>query len=95
MSDLASENKTCESYQIELTKQAQKDVSRLSPKLKHKLKDILRHKISVEPEKGKPLVGPLKGYYSVRLSFQDRIVYRIENHRCIVVVVRAKTHYGE
>ncbi len=83
------------SYQIEFTKQAQKDVVRLTPRLKQKLKDILRYKIAVEPETGKPLVGDLKGYYSVRLSFQDRIVYRIENDRCVVVIIRAKTHYGD
>jgi Txe/YoeB family toxin of Txe-Axe toxin-antitoxin module len=82
-------------YQIELTKQAQKDVAKLTPKLKIKLKDILRYKIAVTPETGKPLTGNFKGYYSVRLSFQDRIVYRIENHRCVVVIIRAKTHYGE
>lgn len=86
---------SCKRYQIEFTEQAQKDVSKLSPKLKNKLKDILRNKISVFPQTGKPLVGDLKGYYSVRLSFQDRIVYRIENNRCVVLVVRAKTHYGE
>jgi len=85
----------CDYYQIEFTKQAQKDVAKLTPKLKNKLKDILRNKISVSPETGKPLIGALTGFYSVRLSFQDRIVYRIENDRCIVLVVRAKTHYGE
>ncbi|WP_130537138.1 type II toxin-antitoxin system mRNA interferase toxin, RelE/StbE family [Thiomicrorhabdus indica] len=85
----------CDYYRIEFTKQAQKDVAKLTPKLKNKLKDILRNKISVSPETGKPLIGDLKGYYSVRLSFQDRIVYRIENDRCVVLVVRAKTHYGE
>lgn len=82
-------------YQIEFTKQAQKDVAKLTPRLKHKLKDILRYKIAVEPETGKPLVGDLKGYYSVRLTFQDRIVYRIENDRCVVVIIRAKMHYGD
>ncbi|WP_425642259.1 type II toxin-antitoxin system mRNA interferase toxin, RelE/StbE family [Marinomonas gallaica] len=82
-------------YHIEFTKQAQKDIAKLTPKLKDKLKDILRHKISVAPETGKPLVGDLKGYYSVRLSFQDRIVYRIENGRCVVVIIRARSHYGE
>lgn len=86
---------TCERYAIEFTKQAQKDIAKLSPKLKTKLKDILRHKISISPEAGKPLVGDLKGYYSVRLSFQDRIVYRIENGRCVVVVIRARSYYGE
>ncbi len=86
---------TCARYQIEFTKQAQKDLSKLTPKLKNKLKDILRNKISLDPQSGKALVGDLKGYYSVRLSFQDRIVYRIENNRCVVLVVRARTHYGE
>ncbi len=85
----------CERYQIELTKQAQKDIAKLTPKLKNKLKDILRHKISIAPHSGKPLLGDLTGYYFVRLSFQDRIVYRIENDRCVVLIVRAKTHYGE
>ena len=86
---------TCEWYQIQFTKQAQKDISQLTPKLKSKLKDILREKIARFPESGKPLAGNLKGYYSVRLSFQDRIVYRIENNQCLVLVVRTKTHYGE
>lgn len=86
---------SCQRYQIEFTKQAQKDIAKLTPKLKNKLKDIVRNKISISPECGKPLVGDLKGYYSVRLSFQDRIVYRIENGRCIVLIIRAKTHYGD
>lgn len=86
---------TCSVYQIELTKQAQKDIKKLTPKLKNKLKDILRYKISISPETGKSLIGDLKGYYSVRLSYQDRIVYRIEDERCIVFIIRAKTHYNE
>ncbi len=86
---------TCEYYQIEFTKQAQKDIAKLTPSLKTKLKDILRNKISITPQAGKALVGDLKGYYSVRLSFQDRIVYRIDGNRCVVLIVRAKTHYGE
>jgi addiction module RelE/StbE family toxin len=86
---------TCVSYQIRFTRQAQKDVEQLSPKLKAKLKDILRHKVAVDPLSGKALVGNLKGYYSVRLSFQDRIVYRIEQEVCVVLIIRAKTHYGD
>ena len=85
----------CERYVIEFTRQAQKEISKLSPKLKSKLKDIIRNKISREPQSGKPLFGDLKGYYSVRLSVQDRIVYRIEHGKCIVVIIRAKTHYGD
>lgn len=84
-----------ECFQIEFTKQAQKDIAKLTPKLRGKLKEILRNKISVSPKTGKSLVGDLQGYYSVRLSFQDRIVYRIENRRCVVLFVRAKTHYND
>jgi addiction module RelE/StbE family toxin len=86
---------TCVSYQIRFTRQAQKDVEQLSPKLKAKLKDILRHKVAVDPLSDKALLGNLKGYYSVRLSFQDRIVYRIEQEVCVVLIIRAKTHYGD
>lgn len=86
---------SCERYQITFTRQAQKDIAKLTPKLKTKLKDILRNKIAIAPQTGKPLLGDLTGYYSVRLSFQDRIVYRIEQERCVVLIVRAKSHYGE
>jgi Txe/YoeB family toxin of toxin-antitoxin system len=82
-------------YEIRFSRQAQKDVRKLTPKLREKLKDILRNHIAVDPYSGKALVGSLKGYYSVRLSYQDRIVYSIEDERLVVVVVRAKTHYGE
>ena len=82
------------SYRLEFTRQAQKDIAKLSPKLKAKLKDILRHKISINPQSGKPLLGQLAGFYSVWLSYQDRIVYRIEDDRCVVLIVRARTHYG-
>lgn len=86
---------SCERYQIAFTRQAQKDIAKLTPKLKTKLKDILRNKIAIVPQAGKPLVGDLTGYCSVRLSFQDRIVYRIEQERCVVLIVRAKSHFGE
>jgi len=68
---------SCDRYEIEFTKQAQKDIAKLTPKLKNKLKDILRHKISIVPLMGKPLVGDLTGYFSVRLSFQDRKERRV------------------
>ena len=86
---------SCERYQIAFTRQVQKDIAKLTPKLKTKLKDILRNKIAIVPQAGKPLLGDLTVYYSVRLSFQDRIVYRIEQERCVVLIVRAKSHYGE
>ncbi len=82
-------------YEIRFSRQAEKDIRKLTPKLKKKLMDVLRNQIAVDPTSGKALVGDLKGYYSVRLSYQDRIVYAVENDQLVVYVVRAKTHYGD
>jgi mRNA interferase RelE/StbE len=82
-------------YEIRLTKEALKDVNKLSPRLKSKLKDILERIISHEPYSGKKLVGQLKGFYSKRLSFQDRIVYTIDEEEKKIYIHRARTHYGD
>lgn len=82
-------------YEIRFSRQAEKDTNKLTPKLKQKLMDILRNRIAVDPYSGKPLVGDLKGFYSVRLSYQDRVVYSIEDDRLVVYIVRARTHYGD
>ena len=83
------------SYHIRFTKLAQKDIKKLSPKLKAKLQDILRNRLAVNPFGGKVLIGDLEGYYSVRLSYKDRIVYSIHEAELVGVVVRAKTHCGD
>jgi addiction module RelE/StbE family toxin len=82
-------------YRIRFTKLAAKDVQKLSPKLQQKLKEILRNRVAIDPYCGKPLVGELKGFYSIRLSFKDRIIYSIHDDELLIVVVRARTHYGE
>jgi hypothetical protein len=48
---------SCQFYQIMLTKQAQKDIAKLSPKLQTKLKDILRNKIALFPQTGVVLIA--------------------------------------
>ena len=83
------------SYRIRFTRQAAKDVGKLTAKLQAKLRDILRNRLAADPYSGKALVGKLKGYYSVRLSIRDRIVYSIHDNELVVLVVRARTHYGE
>ena len=83
------------SYEIRFTKQAAKDVTKLNPKLREKLKSILRNRIAKDPHQGKPLVGELAGYLSVRLSYKDRIVYRVDEDADLVLVHRARTHYGD
>jgi Txe/YoeB family toxin of toxin-antitoxin system len=82
-------------YAVKFTKQAQKDIRQLTPKLRNKAKEIIRNYISITPYNGKALVGSMKGYYSVRLTYKDRIVYSIDDDQVIVFILRAKTHYGE
>ncbi|MBF0484013.1 MAG: type II toxin-antitoxin system RelE/ParE family toxin [Candidatus Omnitrophica bacterium] len=82
-------------YTIRITHQAKKDIEKLSPKLKDKLKDILINLISKDPYVGKKLIGDLAGSYSLRLNIKDRIVYSIDQDMKMVYIERAKSHYGE
>jgi toxin YoeB len=84
-----------EQFRVEVTRRAQKDIATLDAKLRRKLRDILLNRIAVEPHSGKKLVGELAGYWSVRLSYKDRIVYRIDEDARVVYVLRARSHYGE
>ncbi|MFC1485175.1 type II toxin-antitoxin system RelE/ParE family toxin [bacterium] len=83
------------SYKILFTKEAFKDVKKLSPKLKNKLRDIIINQIEKNPALGKKLLGDLTGFYSIRLSFKDRIVYSVDEKNKIIYIHRAKTHYGQ
>lgn len=82
-------------YTIRFTRQAARDIKKLTPKLQSKLKDILRRRLAIDPYCGKPLVGDLKGYWSLRLSYKDRIIYSINDEELIVLLIRARTHYGD
>jgi Txe/YoeB family toxin of toxin-antitoxin system len=84
---------TDEPFQILITRRAQKDIATLTPKLKKKLSEILVNRIAVNPFDGKKLVGDLKGYWSVRLTLKDRIVYSIDEEEHIVYILSARTHY--
>lgn len=82
-------------YEIRITKQAKKDIDKLTPKLKQKLRDVLIEIIAENPYEGKKLLGDLEGSYSYRLTYKDRIVYSIDEKKRIVYIERARTHYGE
>jgi len=82
-------------YRIRFTKLAEKDVRKLSPKQQQKLKEILRNRLAIDPYGGKPLTGEVKGFFSMRLSHKDRIVYAIHDDELIVLLLRALTHYGD
>jgi len=82
-------------YRIRFTRIAVKDFSKLTPKLRKKLQEILTEVISRDPYEGKKLIGDLHGSYSYRLTFQDRIVYSIDEENKTVYIERARTHYGD
>ena len=82
------------SFEIRITHRAEKDIEKLSAKLKDKLHDILSEAIAINPYQGKKLLGDLEGCYSYRLDYQNRIVYRIKTKDKIVYILRARTHYG-
>ena len=82
-------------YEIRFTKEAVKDFNKLTKNLQDKLKDIIITRISIEPFSGKKLIGDLKGLYSVRLSYRDRIVYSVDESQKVVFIHRVRTHYSE
>jgi mRNA interferase RelE/StbE len=81
-------------YEIVFAKQATKDLDKLSQAQKNKVKDLAIHVLQEDPQSGKKLVGDLKGYYSLRISIRDRMVYRINEDEKKVYVLMCKTHYG-
>lgn len=81
-------------YEIRITRQANKDIASLAPKLRGKLRDILVQVIAENPCEGKKLLGDLSGSYSYRLTYKDRIVYSVDGRTKTVYIERARTHYG-
>ncbi len=86
---------TAGDYEVRITRRAEKDIGKLTPKLRAKLHDILTEVIAKNPFQGKKLLGDLAGSYSYRLSYKDRIVYSIDTKAKVVYIERAATHYGE
>jgi len=81
-------------YDIIISHQAKKDISKFNQKQKIKLKEILMFVISKNPYEGKKLLGDLAGCYSYRLTLKDRVLYRIDEKTKTVYILRARTHYG-
>ena len=82
-------------FEIRVTRRAEKDIGRLTPKLQQKLYDILTEVIAPDPYQGKKLIGDLAGSYAYRLTLHDRLVYSIDVKARIIYIERAATHYGE
>ena len=82
-------------YTLRFSRKAGKDIAQLSNQQKQKLQKILEQIIQVNPYQGKALKGRLKSLYSYRLNRKDRILYKIYEKDKVVLIIRARTHYGE
>jgi toxin YoeB len=82
-------------YRILFSKQSLKDIGELTSQQKKKLQDILSNTLAINPYLGKALKGDLSGLRSYRLNLKDRIVYEIYEDEKTLLVIRAKTHYGD
>jgi toxin YoeB len=82
-------------YQFLFSRQAKKDITELSPKQKIKLQEILIEILAENPYQGKALKGSLVGLRSYRLNLKDRILYEIYESEKTILIIRAKSHYGD
>ncbi len=59
----------------------------------------LIEELYIHPESGtghpEPLKGDRRGQWSRRISHKHRLVYKIENHVLVVLVLCAIGHYGD
>lgn len=82
----------CERFQIRIREPARRAIERLDQSVKIRIRKALE-KLSTTPYLGKPLSGPLSGYWSYRVG-NYRIIYRIEEQELIVYVFGVG-HRGE
>lgn len=84
-------------WQIVLTKQAEKDVKKVaSAGLKEKvftLLYVLKDNPFQTPPPYEKLIGDLQGYYSRRINIQHRLVYQVIEGEQTVKVIRMCPHY--
>ena len=66
----------------------EEDFKRFDPQIRQQIVKALRAKLATQPTHfGKPLVGPLKGCWRLRVG-DYRVMYRIEHQRLVVLVVK-------
>ena len=84
-------------YTIILSKQALKDAENLKKAgLKEKTDNILNAMVNdpfVYPPSFEKLIGDHKGLYSRRINIQHRIVYKVNESKKEIYILRMWTHY--
>lgn len=85
------------SYEIRYSKKVIKDVQKIKQaKLNTKLKsllDIIREDPFQNPPPYERLLGELKEYYSRRINFQHRLVYKVNEEQKQIQIVSIWSHY--
>ncbi len=82
-----------------LSRQARQQIAKLSRRNPKLLDDVIAGiaKLVHEPFTGlhrpKPLVGALKGFWSVRINRKDRVVYQVEGNKLFIASVEG--HYDD
>lgn len=86
-------------FKPSLSRQARRQLvtlARKRPELLDRVVEVISHLVQ-DPTGGshkpEPLVGVLSGYWSVRLTHKDRLVYRVEGRRLLIVSVEG--HYED
>lgn len=66
----------------------EEDLARLDPPARALIVRAIRKKLTTHPtEFGKPLSGPLQGYWRLRVEAY-RVIYRVERKRLVVLVIK-------
>lgn len=66
----------------------EEDFRTLDHDARRRITQAIRKKLTTHPtEFGTPRSGPLKGYWRLRVD-EDRVIYRMEQHRLIVLVIK-------
>lgn len=82
-----------------LSKQARQQIAKLSRSNPKLLDDVIAGiaKLVHEPFTGlhhpKPLVGAIKGFWSLRINRKDRIMYQVEEKKLLIASVEG--HYDD
>ena len=78
----------CEDYNFwqENDKKTRKKINEL-------LKDISRNGASDGIGKPEPLTGDLIGFYSRRINYKDRLIYKVENNT--ISIISCSYHYSD
>ena len=66
----------------------EEDFARLDQQARLRITKAIRSKLTTHPtEFGKPLTGLLRGYWRLRVDVY-RVMYRVEPHRLVVLVIK-------